>query len=663
MLSAALGTYGSWLDATKLQSPETITEKYLLPAVEMAEKSTVAEAVEKAYHTVAQFADEEYERLKVFIKSSEFQDKLNLHRIQLQQEAELSSRSDAQSSSYKSYRRTLEHNREVNELEIDSIKAAFLDNMLRAITNHIRTMENGSSYDLLSVFRLVAIWFENESRNDIRSTIQKCVPGNVQSHKFLPLMCQMTARLSMELSPLQQTLKTLIIRAAKEHPHHVIPMLFALKNAATDLARGSPPEETLSRANAAKQLLKMVGEDNPQLVRDYNAFTSALIQLANAPKGSVMLNPSSFKLATLSDLQNAHVLTHRLNARPSCDYTDVPHVYRYSQECKSAGGVNEPKIIFCVGSDGRRYKQLCKGRDDARQDAVMQQVFLLVNELFRAEQSTQSMNIRTYQVIPLSQRSGLLEWCEGTTPVGIWLGSTTAKGAHTRYHPEAWSVSKCREKMKAFKRSWSDEEFTRAYLDICKNLPPVLRHFFFERFKEAESWLNARHSYSQSVATSSMVGYVLGIGDRHTNNMLLDEKTGELIHIDFGVAFDRGKVLPIPETIPFRLSRDIVDGFGPTGVDGAFRRCCEKTLTVLRSSDRIISTILQVLIDDPLLDWTLSAEKLQEKQKKQARTDTSIVSQSVTSNSTTLTEAITDEDRMIGYSVASISRQQMLFSR
>ena len=61
---------------------------------------------------------------------------------------------------------------------------------------------------------------------------------------------------------------------------------------------------------------------------------------------------------------------------------------------------------------------LLQGRDDARQDAVMQQVFLLVNELFRAEQSTQSMNIRTYQVIPLSQRSGLLEWCEGTTPVG-----------------------------------------------------------------------------------------------------------------------------------------------------------------------------------------------------------------------------------------------------
>lgn len=31
-----------------------------------------------------------------------------------------------------------------------------------------------------------------------------------------------------------------------------------------------------------------------------------------------------------------------------------------------------------------------------------------------------------------------------------------------------------------------------------------------------------------------MVGYILGIGDRHVQNMLIDEKTAEIIHIDFG---------------------------------------------------------------------------------------------------------------------------------
>ena len=68
------------------------------------------------------------------------------------------------------------------------------------------------------------------------------------------------------------------------------------------------------------------------------------------------------------------------------------------------------------------------------------------------------------------------------------------------------------------------------------------------------------------------VGYILGIGDRHTNNILIDQQTGELVHIDFGVAFEQGKALGAPEIIPFRLTRDIVDGFGPTGVNGTFKR-------------------------------------------------------------------------------------------
>ena len=39
-----------------------------------------------------------------------------------------------------------------------------------------------------------------------------------------------------------------------------------------------------------------------------------------------------------------------------------------------------------------------------------------------------------------------------------------------------------------------------------------------------------------------------------------------------GIAFEQGHILPTPETVPFRLTRDIVDGMGVTGVEGVFRR-------------------------------------------------------------------------------------------
>ncbi len=42
------------------------------------------------------------------------------------------------------------------------------------------------------------------------------------------------------------------------------------------------------------------------------------------------------------------------------------------------------------------------------------------------------------------------------------------------------------------------------------------------------------------------------------------------------------------------MTRDLVDGMGGTGVDGVFRRCCEKTMMVMRSSQEELKTIVEV---------------------------------------------------------------------
>lgn len=65
----------------------------------------------------------------------------------------------------------------------------------------------------------------------------------------------------------------------------------------------------------------------------------------------------------------------------------------------------------------------------------------------------------------------------------------------------------------------------------------------------------------------------------------------------------QGKRLPIPETIPFRLTQNLVDGFGHSGVEGVFRRCSEETLRVLRSRSNVLLTVLEVFKHDPLQNW------------------------------------------------------------
>ena len=65
--------------------------------------------------------------------------------------------------------------------------------------------------------------------------------------------------------------------------------------------------------------------------------------------------------------------------------------------------------------------------------------------------------------------------------------------------------------------------------------------------------------YAKSLAVCSVVGFILGLGDRHTNNLMLDPLTGEIFHIDFGMSFDFARDhLPVREIVPFRMTRDIV---------------------------------------------------------------------------------------------------------
>lgn len=74
----------------------------------------------------------------------------------------------------------------------------------------------------------------------------------------------------------------------------------------------------------------------------------------------------------------------------------------------------------------------------------------------------------------------------------------------------------------------------KIYTEICEHVKPVFHYFLLEKFPIPGIWFERRLAYVNSVATTSMVGYVLGLGDRHTQNILIDEQTAEVVHIDFG---------------------------------------------------------------------------------------------------------------------------------
>jgi ataxia telangiectasia mutated family protein len=201
-------------------------------------------------------------------------------------------------------------------------------------------------------------------------------------------------------------------------------------------------------------------------------------------------------------------------------------------------GISRPKIVDCLGTDGKMYRQLVKGGDDMRQDAVMEQVFDFVNTTFMQNDETRRRNlrIRTYKVVPTTPQTGILEWVQNTTAIGSYLTDKDT-GAHSRFYPNSWPNYACREHLAKAGKDYAEQR--RRLLDIYRNFPPALRFFFLEKFPSPAEWVNNRTAYTRSVAVNSIVGYILGIGDRHAQNILIDVTNGEVVHIDFGIVFDQ----------------------------------------------------------------------------------------------------------------------------
>jgi serine/threonine-protein kinase ATR len=106
-----------------------------------------------------------------------------------------------------------------------------------------------------------------------------------------------------------------------------------------------------------------------------------------------------------------------------------------------------------------------------------------------------------------------------------------------------------------------------------------------------------------------MVGYVVGLGDRHSENILLDERTGEVLHVDLNCIFQQGETFSVPERVPFRFTPNIRDGCGLGKGEGTFRRAAELSLAMLRSNRVTLLSVLEAMAHDPLLDWIPRSNK------------------------------------------------------
>ena len=114
-----------------------------------------------------------------------------------------------------------------------------------------------------------------------------------------------------------------------------------------------------------------------------------------------------------------------------------------------------------------------------------------------------------------------------------------------------------------------------------------------------------------------MVGYILGLGDRHPSNIMLERHTGKIVHIDFGDCFEIAmRREKFPEKIPFRLTRMLIKAMEVSCIEGNFRTTCENTMRVMRESKESLLAIMEAFVYDPLISFRLLNPKMFKKRNE-----------------------------------------------
>ena len=266
----------------------------------------------------------------------------------------------------------------------------------------------------------------------------------------------------------------------------------------------------------------------------------------------------------------------------------------------------KPRKLFMRGSDGQRYIFLCKkeNRGDMRKNSRMMEFNSVVNRLLKKDPEARKrrLRLRTYAVIPMNEECGILEWVENT--VGF---RNLVKELHDRLGLPA-SFAYIRNQYEAMGERPTAQAELFLHRRLVYEFKPVFHKWYLERFPEPTRWFESRLCYTRSVAVWSMVGYLVGLGDRHGENILLDTKNGECVHVDFDCLFGKGLTLEKPEIVPFRLTQNIVDAFGISGVEGVYRRSCEISMAVLRDNSDTLINVLQTFLHDPLVEWTRKSQ-------------------------------------------------------
>lgn len=472
----------------------------------------------------------------------------------------------------------------------------------KAIVSHFgKALELGTSRASEALPKMLTTWFDlgvypkdltpqaSSSRKHSLTQVNKEIQnwGKAIDIKLVyTCIPQLLSRLNHPSKAIKNLIGQLIILVLQSYPHHTLwPVL----------EKGQATQNLLQEA--ASKIVKSKQNEFSSLVTSSSDLVEKLKRLcAQKPKAKEM-KLADFGEDFVSCLQNPSLA---VPVQANMDGLENILIYQIEERVIVQQSLQRPKRIVIWGTDGKQYQLLLKGNDDVRKDARLIEFTTAVNQLLRADPAATSrhLDILTYRVTPLGASAGIIEWVKGAVPArtimyslsrnqNLGLGSNEVK--------------------KMTNTSLRLSERLNAFYKLQKAVPPVLWEWFVDTFPDPEAWLDARTRYARTLAVMSMIGYILGLGDRHLENILLVQGSGAVLHVDFDCLFDKGRHLAVPELVPFRLTQQFRDALGVlNNEEGHFRRVSELTLKIVRCNEDLLMVILEAFIHDPVVQDRIS---------------------------------------------------------
>ena len=291
------------------------------------------------------------------------------------------------------------------------------------------------------------------------------------------------------------------------------------------------PESGLYFKRFRIELVDQLNKETYKLFQNGYDFTQNIIKIAESDPINAVINLKKY-LKEYSNKTNKFTLP--INVCKEFNAIDY-------DKLRDVDSKTKPIILPCIYEQDKIYNIMLKN-EDIRKEAIIMNVIKLIDFFLKREEGI-DLKIITYNILPISSKYGYIEFVPNSS---------------TLYH-------------------------------IKEDLNFSIQNWIIENNQSPD--INAvRDNICKSCAAYCVITYLLGIGDRHLDNIMITNN-GILFHIDFGYILGKDPKIMSPE---IRLTPEIIDAMG--GIHSKYYKNFKKYVNVSFKCMRRHSRIFYLLL-------------------------------------------------------------------